>query len=199
MKLNKDKTKIIQFNKTTQVLSSLQTSFGNLLTINLPYLGYCISKNLLWTDHINNTIKKLASQIHILRVLKSTLSKKYLLQVYAAYFQSRLDSLFPILQSLTKKDLSKLNAIVKRAHWIICGQDARIVAYHTIQSDAIINIADHLFYAITTNKSHILHDLLPQKSIRTNRFILPHITNNSYLNSFIIQGAISYNQKCDNR
>ena len=94
--------------------------------------------------------------------------------------------------------MAKLNAIVKRAHWIICGQECKDKCLPDF-SARCNSIANNLFYSITINKSHILHDLLPQKSIRTNRFILPHINNNAYLNSFIIHGAMFHNSKCENR
>ena len=102
----------------------------------------------------NATIKKLASRIHILRALKYTLSKKFLIQIYAAYFLSRLDSLSPILQLLTKKDVEKINAIVKRAHRIICGHDSQdnCLPQFSIRCSNIVN---QLFIVITNNESHI--------------------------------------------
>jgi hypothetical protein len=94
MQLNNEKTKIMQLNSTPTICSlDLQCNFKDLITCNLSFLGYTINEHLTWAAFINNILKKLAYRIHILRVLKNTLTKENLINIYYAYFHTSLQIL----------------------------------------------------------------------------------------------------------
>jgi hypothetical protein len=195
MKLNNQKTKIMQLDTPKNYLYSNHyiTNFNLFIAEQFSFLGYTISKNLSWNSHIDHILRKLASRIHVLRVLKNTLTQKQLIQVYAAYFQSYFDSLFPFFSNLSEKDISKIDSITKRAHRIICNSECKANCLPDTRLRCK-NLAGNLFNSISANNSHLLKPLLPERSFRSSRFLIPAIKSNKYLNSFFVQGAINYNR-----
>ena len=191
MKLNKNK--IICFNKESAKQDQLDnTNLSNYLTKHHTILFYPIAHNLKWSSLIDKTIAKLSSRLHILRLLKNTLTKKELIQVYNALIQSVIDLQFPIHMSFTSKDLARIGNLTKRAHQIICNYtcEEKCLPDMKVRWE---NLSSKLFTNINKDSRHILHPLLPNKSIRSHRFILPHLTSNRTINSFIIKRAIKFN------
>ena len=148
-----------------------------------------------WTTHINYLVKTASSRIHILRLLRNCLPKQHLLQIYMGLIQSIFDYSFPLYSNLTCKDTSKLNSVATRAHKIICGAQCKekCLPDYTTRSE----ILSQTLFAAAIKNEHILHALLLKTSIRSRRFILPHITSDKYLNSFFIKQAIAYNKTYD--
>jgi Reverse transcriptase (RNA-dependent DNA polymerase) len=189
MKLNKNKTQVLYFN------FNKKENFLNIdiyLTKEIKFLGFTISNNWKWTSHINLIISKLSSRLHILRVLKNTLTKKDLLIIYYAYFQSILDYNFPLISSLTKKDISRVNSITKRAHRIICGSTCENKCFPNFKDRSNL-LSQNLFTHVINEPSHIINALLPVRSTRSNRFLLPIINSDRSLRTFIISNAITFN------
>jgi Reverse transcriptase (RNA-dependent DNA polymerase) len=193
MQLNKNKTRILLFSSNMIYNQFAQTSIiSPYLTKEIKFLGYVLSSNLKWTNHIDQAISKLSSRLHILRILKNTLCKKDLIIIYFAYFQSILDYNFPIINSFSSKDKSRIRVVINRAHRIICGPTCSDTCLPDFEEKSDYLMKKH-FEDIYNNPSHILYQLLPKKSHRSKRFILPTITSNRLMNTYIISNAIAYN------
>ena len=195
MRLNNSKTKIMLISSSlrrNQLLFS--TDLNQFVTENIVFLGYNISNNLNWSLHVKSLIKKISSRLQLIRMLKNSLTKAQLINVYFAYIQSLIDYLFPIVYNLTLKDINTVNSLIKRSHGIICGwtctQDC-LPDFH--QRCKILSI--NLFKKAMNDCDHTLHPLLPHKSIRSNRLIIPYTHSDKHLQSFFPQCAIAYNKE----
>ena len=120
MQLNKNKTRILFFCNNTLPQITNSNIISQYLTKEVNFLGFTLSHNLKWTSHIDRIISKLSSRLHILRILKNSLTKKDIIIAYCAYFQSILDYNFPLSDSFTSKDKSRIQCVINRAHRIIC-------------------------------------------------------------------------------
>ena len=107
-------------------------------------------------------------------LLKNVLTKTELIMVYQAFIQSIIDINYPIFNNFTNQDITRIEAITKRAHKIICNSECRQDCLPNFKTRWEI-LSCNLFNNIPQDKNHILHSLLPPKSNRSNRFILPHI------------------------
>src|SRR5580700_8495049 len=98
MKLNSNTTKILFCSlSSVKHFPSLSSDLDQYLVSELTFLGFTIAKDLTWSAQVKNTIKKLSTRLHFLRVLKNSLSKSQLVQVYYGFVQSLLDYLFPLI------------------------------------------------------------------------------------------------------
>ena len=55
-------------------------------------------------------------------------------------------------------------------------------------------LAMRLFKFIKDDRQHILHELLPQMSERSDRFILPHVRTSRRIDGFFFSCAKMYNE-----
>ena len=195
LKLNDKKTKIL-FISNGFVREPCPPTFNldNYVVDNLNFLGFHINSSLTWNQHINIIIKSASSRLHILRLLKKTLTKQHLINLYYAFIQTLFNYSFPIHSHITIKELNKITSIKHRAHRIICGTDCKDNCLPSFQDCSQV-ISSSLFNKIALNPQHILHCKLPNRSPRSKRFILPHISSNNYLNSFFIKYSIKFNQQ----
>ena len=197
MSLNNSRTKIMQISSCSKNISTLDTSFDQLISDNITFVGYTISRDSSWTTHINSLLKKLSSRIHILRILKNSLSKPHLINVYFAYLQSLIDYLFPIFNNLTSHQINSIASITKRAHRIICGWNCSNNCLPNIE-ERCSTLASNLFRKVAKDANHILHDILPPRSSRSNRFLVPYTQSDKHLKSFLPQCVIAYNKNISN-
>ena len=195
MFLNENKTKILpicKFSKNCNMEltnSNLSCYFDKSLT----YLGFNISCDLKWSNHIDKIIKTISSRLHILRTVKSILNKKQLIIIYIGLIQSILNYSFPIHTYFTSKDIKRLTSLRRRAHNIICNVNCHedcLPCFSTKWND----LSKKLFSNIVSNENHILHKILLSKSIRSGRFLLNTMISNGLLNSFIVQNSLLFNE-----
>ena len=194
MALNKDKTKLLYLtgNKDTKAL--LRMSYDNILAKQIKFLGIHISHNLSWSFHIDIVISTLSARLHLLRILRNVLSKHNLMIVYYAHFQSVLDYNFTLISSFNKKDIYRVNCLIKRAHRVICGPECSSNCLKDFETRCL-KLKSNLFQKILNNENHVIFKLVPGQSAFSRRFILPHINSNKMLDSFIISNVINYNKQ----
>lgn len=163
IELNLSKTQIM----TIKSSPSFQVDISSLNCMKI--LGVQFNQKLKWNDHINSVITKCSSRLYLLRKLKSLLTKKELVAVYYATIQSVIDYASPAFSTLPLFLDKKLNTIVKRAHFIICGPTCR---QPCLPSPKIRRLAlsTKLFKSAETNYDHILHNIIPKRLPRTNHF-----------------------------
>ena len=193
LSLNDSKTKILPFTNNTSLNQPINfDNLSNYVVNHIKIVGYTIDINLQWSKHINDMIVKISRRLYLLRLLKYSLNKKHLINIYQGLVQSLIDYILPIYCSLSNKDLNKIEHIIKRSHNIICGITCKKNCLPNLNI-RLTQLTHNLFNKVKNDDSHILYPLLPQISTRSSRFILPHVPSNRYLNSFFIQGAIQFN------
>jgi hypothetical protein len=193
MTLNQTKTKILPITCSSKLQPSNTTNnIQNLLTKDLKFLGFILQNNLQWTSHLNQLIKKISTRLHIIRSLKFSLPPSQLLLIYKGIIQSLIDYCLPIQFNLSKKEINRIILIQKRAHRIICGPDCVLDCIPNFY-ERRMTLSSNFLNRILTIDNHIIKDIVPLKSQRSGRLILPSVTTNKYLNSFLIQCSINYN------
>ena len=115
------------------------------------------------------------------------------MQVYFSLLNSSLDYAAPLFLNATSKNHDNIERYIRRAHKIIC--DA------TCANECIPNLLKRKrqrslawFTNIVKDPEHLLFHLLPIKSSRSNRLILPTSTSDKRFKSFEIACAIDYNK-----
>jgi ribonucleases P/MRP protein subunit RPP40 len=195
LSLNNSKTKIMAFTKSrTKELKFDLKDLNTYLVTNLKILGFTFDMKLNWHSHIDILLRTLSSRIHIFRLLKHSLTKAHLINLYFGIFQSLLDYSFPIYYNINDKTIQRLTSIQARVHKVICGTQCKDNCLPGILSRRDM-LSSNLFINIINNPNHILSPLLPGKSPRSNRFILPTLSSDKAINNFIIQNALLYNKK----
>ena len=94
-----------------------------------------------------------------------------------------------------KSPVKRLLRFCKRAFYIIHGENVRhceLCDVTAIVERRRIN-AMKLFNEIKSNPHHVLYNLLPLTSSRSNRFILPHAKTMRKVNCFIFSCSVQYN------
>ena len=197
MLLNNSKTKIMHITSTSSKIPFLLgPTLDHFLASKITFVGYSISNDLSWTINTNAIVKKLSSRIHLLRILKTSLSKMQLIQVYYSYIQSLIDYLFPIINNLTSHQINDLFLVTKRAHRIICGWNCSDKCLPDFK-ERCNTLALKLFQKAAADPAHILHDILPIRSSRSRRFIIPYTHSDKHLRSFLPQCSINFNKDLD--
>lgn len=108
---------------------------------------------------------------------------------------SLLDYASPVFFNCGKSLDRKLHSFCKRAFRIIHGRD---VAHCDKCNFDIFErrklLAMNLFRTALFFPDHVLHDLLPPVSARSNRLVLPHARTTRRVQSFIFSCALKYNE-----
>jgi Reverse transcriptase (RNA-dependent DNA polymerase) len=195
LSLNNNKTKIMSFRSSRAKPKQLELrDFSTYVVPNIKIVGFTFDEKLNWQFHIDNLIKTLSSRVHIFRLLKHALTKSHLINLYFGIFQSLLDYSFPIYYSINEKSIQRLTSIQNRVHRVICGHECKDGCLPDIISRRN-SLSNNLFQSILNSPDHILSPLLPNKSPRSNRFILPTLSSDKAINNLIIQNALLYNKK----
>lgn len=190
--LNTNKTKImnITFSNSHWIPSTvLAQEFCFVNQIKL--LGVIITSDLKWNTHIENVTRRCSQRLYCLRVLKSVLTRKELIEVFNSYIRPLYEYCCPLFTHLPHKIKTKILNIFNRAHFITCNGTCEC------PKDSISRLKSlsmSLFHKALGDNSHILHSIIPNKSnINPNRLILPARRTNRAINSFIMYCSITYN------
>ena len=193
MLINFSKTKVLNINLGRVPVTPIP-SLENVTVLKI--LGLLFNDRLSWSDHFHFIVKKLSQRLYVLRILKPLLPHDQLVSVFNAIFLSVLDYASPVFLNCGSSLNSKLLRICKRAFRIIHGFETR-----QCELCDIFNIDNRrkmlalkLFKNALLSVDHVLHDLLPQFSCRSNRLILPHVRTKRRVESFIFSCAYLYNE-----
>ena len=192
MSINFTKSKILNINFGRISVTPI-SSLENVSVVKI--LGLFINDRLTWTDHFNYIVKKLSQRLYVLRILKPVMSHDKLVLVFNAIILSVIDYACPVFLNCGICLSSKLVAICKRAFRIIHGYDVR-----SCPNCNMLDIEDRrkqlslkLFKTALFSCDHVLHDILPPFSCRSNRLVLPFVRTTRRLNSFVCSCALMYN------
>ncbi len=145
-------------------------------------LGFLLNNKLTWDEQITSVVSRASKRLHVIRVLKPIVSTSELKIVYHALITSLMTYGSPVYGQLSRKLLSRLEKLQKRAHRIICGAKCLCPDFVTMEQrfrDAISK------FLLNCEKcpSHPLHDRVPTKSVR-NFYVLPHFRTEKRLKTF---------------
>jgi len=176
MRLNISKTQI----QTIRNKRNIQLHEQQLDKIKI--LGVWFSSDQKWDYQIDTIIKKSSQRIHILRQLRTTLSKKDLVTLYKSTILSIVNYASALYVNLPKKLNSKLNGIGKRCHRVICDPSCRCLL---TPEDERKKAALKLFKRGIAKSNHPLHSLIPHKLQRSQKLFQPYMRNETLKRSFI--------------
>jgi hypothetical protein len=85
----------------------------------LKLLGFCLDKHLTMKDHIDQTVKKCQGKLGILRRSAQAMPTKLLKLFYISFIRPHLEYCSPLLITVSKTHMKKLDVIQKIASRII--------------------------------------------------------------------------------
>jgi hypothetical protein len=193
MSINFSKTKVLNINFGRIPVTPIP-SLENVTTLKI--LGLLFNNRLTWSDHFHFIVKKMSQRLYVLRILKPLLPHDQLVSVFNAIILSVMDYGSHVFLNCGSGLNSKLLSVCKRAFRIIHG-------FHVTRCDRCNFfeldkrrkfLALKLFRNALNSADHVLHNLLPHFSCRSNRIILPHVRTKRRLGSFISTCSLMYNE-----
>lgn len=146
-------------------------------------LGVMWSTDLKWNKHFDAISRTFVSRLHCLRVLKGSLQTNELIIVYSSLLRALLEYCAPLFVGMHKETSLRVERLQKRAHNVICGRGCHCKMFESIcerrEAQAL-----RLFQKAQMRESP-LFCLLPPKSERTFRFILPFYKTSRRCSSFV--------------
>lgn len=197
LKINESKTKIMNINTSKSVNNFLLANDENTYADQIKILGVIFNKQLKWNAYCDSIIKKATSRLYVLRTMKNFIYKDELICIYNSLIRSIIEYASEILLNTDLNVINKLESAQNKAHKIICGPWCKNECLQNI-SERRVRHANELFNTILNNQSHLLHHILPVKSPRSERLIIPYCRTNRLLKSFIVSSAIEYNKNIIN-
>jgi len=165
LKLNCNKTLEIVFRRQNTKPSSLPPPIPSIQRVeSIKILGVSIASTLHVKEHIDSVIVASSQSLHALRTLRVHAMPDPLIQkVFCSKVLSIITYCSPAWRGFASvNDIERLDAFIKRAKkFNFCPSDTRAI-------EAIFDAADdNLFKALTTDKQHVLHHLLPPVASHT--------------------------------
>ena len=173
--LNGMKTKQITYAKGSSSLPP--TGFKD--AENIRILGFVFAPNLNWNLHLDHVVKNASRRLFALKHLKDCLDTPSLIKIYNACIRSILEYGSPLFIGAASKDLSKLDYIQRRAEKIIgCDQLPNLTSRRYAAAYKLLNLAEK-------HSTHVLHDLIPHRNLRTLEFNGIFCNSTRRSNSFV--------------
>ena len=194
MSINFTKTKVLNVNFSHSPLLAIR-AFDNVRVLKI--LGLHFNAKLTWLDHFNFVTRKASPRLYILRILKPLLSHDNLVIVFYALVQSILDYASSLFINAPAYLESKFLSICKRAFRVIHGHDVKscnecdILNFHSRRKF----LAMKLFDDALSSHAHVLHNLLPPFSHRSNRLVLPFARTKRKSDGFVFTCSKLYNER----
>ena len=156
----------------------------------LKILGVTFNEKLDWNDHCTYIVKNALKRLYVLRVLKNFVSREELICVYNTIVRACLEYASPLFVKLSSSNCKKLERVQSRFHRLLCGQECRNLCLQSLETRR--QAAAVKLFRQTLEQSHVLHHLVPTKSL-TGRFLLPTILSTRRLKTFFISMALYLN------
>jgi len=195
MSINFAKSKILNINFGRDPIT-LISSLENVRVVKI--LGLFVNDTLTWSDHFNYIVKKLSQRLYVLRILKPVMSHDNLVLVFNAIILSVIDYACPVFLNCSTRLNLKLLRVCKRAFRIIHGYDVSTCPHCNMLDieNRRNELSMRIFKTALFSDHHILHDILPSFSCRSNRLVLPFARTTRRINSFVLRCSIMYNTFC---
>ena len=185
-KVNLTKCKSICYRKTTSVVDIPLEDVA--AVSELKFLGMIINDKLTWSSHIQHICRIASRRIYALRVLRPILSSTDLCAVYCATIRSVLEYGSPSFGKLPINLCKELDKIQRRCHRLVCVipdcANCSCGRFPDLQRRRV-TAATKLFRIASITSDHVLYDIIPPKSHRSQRFIQPSSVTSRFFNTFI--------------
>ena len=179
--INQKKSKYLVYRRSLSVVP-LELPFASMVDQH-KILGIIWTNNLDWKPHFECITKRFVCRLHCLRVLKGFVERDELMKVYHGLLLPLLEYCSPLFVGMSKNLANRLEKLQNRAHRIICGSDCQCGKLTSL-SDRRMARALTLFSQAAATESP-LHSLLPEKSSRSDRAIIPLCKTKRRQTSFI--------------
>ena len=154
----------------------------------IKFLGLILNNHLTWNSHVHHICRLASRRFYALRILKNVLPTDQLVAVYYGVIRSILEYASPVFGKLPRYLDEEMNKLQKRCHRFICGV-SRSSQCHCNRFPSLSErrnlAACKLFLSATETNEHVLHQILPTKSHRSLRIILPTISTCRFSHSFV--------------
>ena len=129
------------------------------------------------------------------RVLKSLMSHDQLVLTFKALIQPLFEYASPVFLNASNNLNLKLMSLCKRAFRIVHGYNVKSCENCNFFDfyERRTSLAMNLFVKALFSPNHVLHELLPRFSRRSNRLILPFTRTKRQAESFVIACSILFN------
>ena len=172
LKINQSKCKSICFTKTS-IQADIQ--LDSVTTVDeIKFLGVILNSRLTWNSHISFVLRIASRRLYALRLLKPLLNKSELILIYYGTIRSLLEYASPSFVQLPHFLCESLEKFQRRCHRLICGFSYRehcACGSFPELKDRRALAAKKLFLSALNDEQHVLKDILPQRSIISNRFL----------------------------
>ena len=125
------------------------------------YLGVLINKNLDWSFHVNDMIRKIMNSIICVRRIKNCLTKRILRNLYFNLILPHIDYCSTVWGSLTKKDLIRLQRCQNKYCRLALDADYYTSSKRMLNKLNIQSIKKRLDYNYSVLMYKILNGLAP--------------------------------------
>lgn len=174
-------------------------------------LGVHVDDNLLWTNHIDITTKKLSRNIWLLSQISKYLPIRHRVTYYKSYIQPHIDYCNIIWANANKSGISKIERLQRRACKIIMDynydnvlQTMADLNIMTIHERAFLRTAKFMYKVSNGTTPMYINELFSKRnsngeampllrSITSNNFLLPKPNINLYRNSLLFNGPVIWN------
>ena len=192
MTINENKTKVLNINFSCTPIQPVP-DFENVICVKI--LGLLFNCKLSWSNHVDYVISRVSKRLYVLRILKRILSHDQLIVVFNSIIRSIIEYASPVFINVGDMLDLKLKALCKRAFRIIHGFDVRRCSKCCMLdvSDRRQTLALRLFRQALLNSNHVLHNLLPKTSHRSQRLVLPHVRTSRRINGFVFACSLLHN------
>ena len=151
----------------------------------IKLLGVIINNRLKRDSHIDHVTKLASRKLYALRTLRPLLSRDDLKAVYISLIRPILEYASTVFPDLPRFLEERVNRIQVRAHRIICSHShCQCNSFESLRSRRISS-AIRLFIIAFTHENHILHNIIPPKSSRSNRFLQPPSDTSRLFSTFV--------------
>lgn len=191
MIINTGKTKALNINVTQNPLPPIPSMNE---VCSLKILGLIFNNKLTWTHHFDFMISKLSRRLYVLRVLKRLLPHDQLVEVYNAILRSVFEYASQVFLNPGIGLDVRLKRVCKRAYRIVHGNDDVCTSCNMLDVTSRRNLlAMRLFLKAKNNDHHVLFNLIPCSSKRSNRIILPTVRTSRRVEGFIFSCSVRHN------
>jgi hypothetical protein len=187
--INVSKSKSLLFKKSHDCTPIILDGVENVRKVRI--LGVMINDRLSWDSHVDNVLSNAQKRLYCLRILKPLLPADDLRTIYFLLLRSTIEYSSCVFVHLPRILDDKLSRFQNRVHKLICSipkecraSDCACQAFPDLRQRRV-NAATRLFLKAAQNPSHLLHDILPAKSMRSGRFLQPPALSSRRRDSFV--------------
>ena len=144
--VNNDKTNYVVFSKKCIPEELDKLKFTNITITrknNTKYLGMILDSKLTFNEHIKQMSKSLIKIISAFNVLKNKIPNNLKLQLYYAYFHSKINYAIEIYGAAANKYINKIDILQHRAIKILFKLDFMTPTAYLLKTYRILSLKDH--------------------------------------------------------